>query len=176
MDLIKIAPLIVENIQKALKEKEYPFGRKGIKGNKFASGNLSNSVKATMKNTSEGPAIMITMDFYSQYVQKGRPGGGFKSSRGRKRGPRGSNKQDGPFIEALKKWIKSRKLKGRDKKGRYITDRSFAYAIRTNIFKFGIRPANFINVAIDNILEDDRIIELIGDEAMEDLLNAIQGI
>jgi hypothetical protein len=74
------------------------------------------------------------------------------------------------------KWIKQRGLKGRDKKGRYMTDKSFAYAIQKNINKFGIRPANFLDISIQKIMNDPRIIELLGDAAYEDLINTIEGI
>jgi hypothetical protein len=96
---------------------------------------------------------------YGQFVQSGRlPGKGFVP------------------VGSLMKWIKQRGLKGRDKKGKFITDKSFAFAIQKNIKKFGIRPANFIDVSIEKIMEDPRITELLGEAAYDELINAITGI
>jgi hypothetical protein len=99
------------------------------------------------------------MEEYGQWVQSGRMAGkGFVP------------------VGSLMRWIKQRGLKGRDKKGRYMTDLSFAYAIQTNIKKFGIRPSNFLDVSIEKIMNDPRIVELIGDATYEDLINTIEGI
>jgi hypothetical protein len=96
---------------------------------------------------------------YAQYVQAGRrPGKGFVP------------------IKPLIQWIKDRNLKGRNKKGRFITNESFAFAIATNIKKFGIRPAPFLDVAMEKILSDPRILEIIGDNAYEELINSLEGI
>ncbi len=99
------------------------------------------------------------MNDYGQWVQSGR-------LRGKKGVP----------IDALEKWIKARGIQGRDKKGRFIKRRSLAFAIQTNIKKFGIRSANWYDVAIDKVLEDNEIIELLEGAAIEDLINAIEGI
>jgi hypothetical protein len=76
----------------------------------------------------------------------------------------------------LEKWIKERGLTGRDKKGRFIKRRSFAFAIQSNIKKFGIRPSNFLDVALEMIANDPKIMDLIEDGAYEELLNLIEGI
>ena len=163
MNLEKITPIIVETIQNALSKKVYPFGvgkNKGI-GNKIASGNLRNSVQATVKQGTEGfDVIEISMAEYGQWVQSGRLPG-----------------KKGIPISVIEKWIKQRKLKGRNQKtGRYITDRSFAFAIQTNIKKFGIQPSNFLDVAIEDLMKNKQITELLGDAGFDDLINALEGI
>lgn len=162
MDLNQIAPIIVQTIQKALSQKVYPFGmgkNKGI-GNKIASGNLRNSVEATVKSGKNGDMIEISMAEYGQWVQSGRLPG-----------------KKGIPISVIERWIKQRKLKGRNQKtGRYITDRSFAFAIQKNIMKFGIRPSNFLDVAIEDIMENKQIMDLLEEATIEDLINAIEGI
>jgi hypothetical protein len=178
MNLEEIAPLIEENIKKALAEKRYPFGVKTKPGlsNKIASSSLYNSVEVKQTNND---TLEVLMNEYWKYVQSGVVGGKFKSRKGIKRGPnKGGGENDSPFIKALIKWIKDRKLRGRDKKGRYTSTstRSLAFAIRTNIFKFGIAPSNFLDVAIENIFEDKRIIELLGEATLEDLINKIEGL
>jgi hypothetical protein len=163
MNLKEISPLIVKSIQTALSEKVYPFGvgRNAGVGNKIASGNLRNSVQASVKKGTEGvDVIEITMAEYGQWVQSGR-------LPGKKKVP----------ISVIEKWIKERKLKGRNQKtGRYITDKSFAFAIQTNIYKFGIKPSNFLDVSIENMMNNNEIIDLLEDASFEDLINAIEGI
>jgi hypothetical protein len=158
MDLEAIAPILEDIIRQSLYEKRYPFGfanNRGI-GNKVASGTLARSVE--VQTVQKGPIteLQVLMAEYAQWVQSGRlPGKGFVP------------------VGSLMRWIKERGLKGRDKKGRFMTDKSFAFAIRTNINKFGIRPANFLDVSFEKIFEDPRILELVGDEGFEELTNRI---
>jgi hypothetical protein len=158
MNLEEIAPLIEENIKKALAEKRYPFGVKTKPGlsNKIASSSLYNSVDVKQ---SGNDTLEVIMNDYWKYVQSGRLPG-----------------KKGVPLEAIEKWISQRKLLGRDKQGKFIKKRSFAFAIQTNIKKFGISPSNFLDVAIENILEDKRIIELLGDAGLDDLINKIEGL
>ena len=161
MNLEEIAPIIEDIIKKALSEKVYPFGFAKYKGlsNKIASKTLYNSVQVVPSKSGDITTLQILMVDYAQYVQAGRkPGKGFVP------------------IKSLIEWIKERKIKGRNKQGQFITNESFAFAIRSNIKKFGIRPAPFLDVSIDMILQDPRITELLGDAAYDDLINALEGI
>lgn len=162
MNLEAIAPIIEDIIRQSLYEQRYKFGFGKYKGvsNKVASGTLARSIEVQTKqgpnNTTE---LQVLMAEYGQFVQSGRlPGKGFVP------------------VGSLLKWIKQRGLKGRDKKGKFIKDKSFAFAIQQNIKKFGIRPANFIDVSIEKIMEDPRITELLGEAAYDELINAITGI
>jgi hypothetical protein len=162
MNLDEIAPIIEAKFKKALEERRYPFGFGKYKGlsNKVASGSLRNSVTVTADSTGDGiDTLAIAMNNYGQWVQSGRLPG-----------------KKGVPIDAIEKWIKQRGLKGRDKKGRFITNRSFAFGIQKNIKKFGIKPSNWYDVAIESILEDTEIINLLGEQTVEDLINAIEGI
>ena len=49
-------------------------------------------------------------------------------------------------------------------------------SLQKNINKFGIRPANFIDISIEKIISDERITELLGETAYEELINLIEGI
>jgi len=171
MNLEPIAEILEDIIKENLDKKQYKFGFKKYQGvgNKVASGTLRNSIQAVVK----GDKIEILMEEYGRYVQKGRKGGQYTPKKGKKRGK--GKKQPSPFILSLIKWIKARKLKGRDKKGRFITHESFAFAIRTNIFKFGIRPADFVYLSIEDILKDKRITQLLEGAVMTDLIKAIEG-
>ena len=181
MDLEAIAPLLEDIIRQSLYEQRYKFGFDRYKGvsNKVASGTLAKSIdvqfqkggvvqnKITRRQFLKGQTgisnvpdkIVVLMAEYGQFVQSGRlPGKGFVP------------------VGSLLKWIKQRGLKGRDKKGKFIKDTSFAFAIQKNIKKFGIRPANFLDVSIEKILEDPKITELLGEAAYEELINLIEGI
>lgn len=161
MDLQAIAPILQETIQKVLSEKRYPFGfarYKGV-GDKVASGKLKNSIQVQVKQERGISVLQVLAEDYLQWVNSGRL----------------PNKKGVP-IESIEQWIKERGLTGRNKKGRFIKRKSFAFAIQTNIKKFGIRPANIIEYSIEDIMSDDRVIELIGDAAYEELVDVIRGL
>lgn len=161
MDAVRIAPIIEEILKKTLEQKRYPFGfakYRGV-GNKVASGKLRDSISVNVVQKKDETIIQVLAEQYSQWVQSGRLPG-----------------KKGVPIAAIEKWIKERGLTGRDKRGRFIKRRSFAFAIQNNIKKFGIRPSNFLDVALETIGDDPRIMELLGDEAYDDLINLIEGI
>jgi hypothetical protein len=156
-----IAPIIKDAIQDALSRKVYPFGfakTRGL-GDKVASGRLRDSVEVTVVPSETNPIIKVFMDDYWSFVQSGRMPG-----------------KRGVPIEEIEKWIKSRGLTGRDKKGRFIKRKSFAFGIQTNIKKFGIRPSNFLDKALNLLEANQKIEEALGNEAFEELLNRIEGI
>jgi hypothetical protein len=135
-ELNSLGKLFTAFYKKKIKEKIYPFGNpiRGL-GNKIASGRLYNSISAQVVETQEGLKLEITYMDYFKYVNRGRKP---KS----KRVP----------IPALLEWIKYKKIKPRDKKGRFIKMKpmSLAFAIQTNIYKFGIRPANIFDKTYDD--------------------------
>jgi hypothetical protein len=103
----------------------------------MASGNLYKSIKSKViigKNNE--PTLEITYADYFKYVNKGR-------KPQVKRVP----------LNALLEWIKIRGIQGRDKKGKFIKRLSLAFAMQQNIYKYGIRPANIYDKALDS-LED----------------------
>jgi hypothetical protein len=161
MDLQAIAPIIEKKFKDALIQKRYPFGFGKYKGlsNKIATASLFNSVQVTALQSDTNPVLTVNMNDYGQWVQSGRLPG-----------------KKGVPVDALEKWIKARGIQGRDKKGRFIKRRSLAFAIQTNIKKFGIRASNWYDVAIDSVLEDPEIINLLEGAAIEELINAIEGI
>jgi hypothetical protein len=161
MDAEKIAPIIEDILKKTLEEKRYPFGFSKFKGvgNKVASGRLRDSITVTTQKSGDDTIIQVIAEQYSQWVQSGRLPG-----------------KKGVPIDAIEKWIKERGLTGRDKRGRFIKRRSFAFAIQNNIKKFGIRPANFLDVALESIADNPEIMQLIEDGSYDDLINLIEGI
>ena len=142
-----LGDLFVKQLKQKIKEKIYPYGNPNVKGDgdKYASGNLYNSISAEVVQTKDGAVLEISYADYFKYVNKGR-------KIGKKKVP----------IKALLKWISLRGLKRddkfatkcRNKKGRFISPNlSFAFAIQQNIFKYGIRPADIYDKGLDD-LED----------------------
>jgi len=154
-------PVIKEVLQDTLSKKQYPFGFSKYRGlgDKVSSGRLRDSIEVKVSQNRGNSVIDVFMEDYGQFVQSGR-------LPGKKMVP----------IKAIEEWIKSRGLLGRNKKGRFITRKSFAFAIANNIKKFGIRPSNFLDKALDTLESDERIMEAIGDDAFEELVNLIEGI
>jgi len=161
MDLDAIAPILEDIIRQSLYEQRYKFGFDRYQGmsNKVASGTLARSVEVQTIQNNNYITLQVLMEEYGQFVQSGRMAGkGYVP------------------IGSLLKWIKQRGLKGRDKKGKFMKDLSFAYAIQKNINKFGIRPANFLDVSMEKVMNDPRIVELLGEAGYEELINTIEGI
>lgn len=160
MDLDKVGDIIVDNFKQALEEKKYKYGNppRGTKlGNKVSSGRLKNSISAVSGRDS----IQIKMEEYGIFVQGGR-----------KRGDKGVP------IDALLKWIQQRNIKSRD-----MTDRQLAFAIQRNIKKFGIRPSNWFDEAIDKMFDDPRFMDVFEttvqeeiDLKLEEVIDILEGI
>ena len=133
--LQKLGTLFVKMMKQKIKEKIYPYGNpQSGQGDKYASGNLYNSLTATVMPNGDDYELVITYADYFKYVNEGR-------RPERKRVP----------LSALLQWIKIRGIKGRNKKGRFISNMSMAFAIRENIFKYGIRPANIYDKGLDSL-------------------------
>ena len=129
--------LFIEKIKERLLAKDYPYGNPEVKGvgNKYASGQLYNSINGSVEIGPNGePIAVIEYADYFNYVNRGR-------NAGVKRVP----------LTALMEWIKVRGLKGRDKKGRFMSTTNLAWAIQTNIFKYGVRPANIYDAGISDL-------------------------
>jgi hypothetical protein len=135
--LSKFGELFTQYIKEEIQKKQYPYGNpvKGM-GDKVASGKLLNSIDYDIETDTQGnPVLVISYIDYFENVNLGR-------RKERKKVP----------ISAILDWIKVRGLQGRNKKGRFIPRLSFAFAIQTNIYKFGIRPANIYDKGLDGLL------------------------
>ena len=128
--------LFVKNITEQIETRQFPYGNpaRGV-GDKIASGMLYDSIQGEVEIGTDGePYAVLYYADYFPYVNRGRK----KEVR---RVP----------LSALLNWIKIRGIKGRNNKGRFITDRSLAFGIQTNIFKYGIRPTNIYDRGLDAI-------------------------
>lgn len=137
--LKKFGEMFTDYIKKGLREKQFPYGnpnQRGL-GDKVASGKLMNSIGYEIGVGENGaPILIISYIDYFENVNLGR-------RKEKKRVP----------ISAILDWIKVRGLKGRNKKGQFIPKLSFAFAIQTNIYKFGIRPANIYDKGLDELFD-----------------------
>ena len=124
-------------LKEKIKSKIYPYGNPNVKGtgNKIASGNLYDSIGYSVEVDGNGiPVLLLSYATYFKDVNKGRK----------------INVKRVP-LNVLLKWIKIKGIRGRDKKGRFIKNTSFAYAIQTNIYKYGIRPTNIYDKTLDSV-------------------------
>ena len=161
----EMAAVITDIIKGILLEKRFPFGipQKGI-GNKRATGNLINSIKAKNVTITENmETISFDLDAmnYLINVDKGR---------GRNKTP--------PPIWAIMNWIKARGINIRDERGRFVkgnvinnTNKQtrLAFAISKKIGKRGIRATNIGKIAITAIENDPRFFDLYQKEAFDKL-------
>ena len=154
---------------KAIEDVLSSFGSKLIekaranlnKKEKRAKGTLFNEMSYDIEKTPNG--VKFKMDFgnaddYWLFVDQGVEGaGGFKGS-GKKRG-QGSDfsfKRNGkqPPLSAILPWVKLKGIRGRNKKGRFIKDKSLAFLIARSIKQKGIERTRFITKPFDDMIDD----------------------
>lgn len=132
----------VNKIKERIKADIYPQGRgykgkrpgTGRTGNKVATGQLLNSITATAFEVAPGEyALEFTYMDYFKVVNLGR-----------------RPKKKRPPIPAIFDWIKVRGITGRDKNGNELPTLSLAFAIATNIKKFGIEPTYIYDKGYDD--------------------------
>jgi len=174
MDLNAIEPIIEQIVKDSLDKRVYQYGKNARLTNRVASGKLKNSIKAKTTSDKNGITIIEITAFgqplnntYAYWLINDRKPGKWAN------------------IGAIEEWIKNKKsFRMRNfKTGKYIekndkTIKQAAYVIAKSIGKFGFKnkPQNFIEVSIDMLMKNEKIIQILGDEAFEDLLNAIEGI
>jgi hypothetical protein len=136
--LEEFGKLFTGYIKNEIQKKQFPYGnpQRGL-GDKVASGKLLKSIDYEVINGTDGnPTLEISYVDYFENVNLGR-------RKEKKRVP----------IKAILDWIQVRGLRGRNKKGQFIPKLSFAFAIQTNIYKFGIRPSNIYDKGLDGLLD-----------------------
>lgn len=113
---------------------------------KVASGFLLNSISYEVVTAADGePILQVSYADYFKYVNEGR------LPRGDDR-PIDANEGAVP-IPALVKWIGIKGIRGRSKKGRFISTLSLAFAIRASIWKKGIKPFGQGSLIYDKSLD-----------------------
>ena len=150
---------------------------------------LKKKNKTTRKNTlyndfdylvtADKTSVTLEFEFggaadYWVFVDEGVRGvGGYKGS-GRARG-QGSPFRFGskmPPRKPLMNWIKNKPLKGRDKKGRFITKKSFAFLIQRAIYQRGLTRTQFFTQPFTQQLKKQT--EIITEAFADDLALALE--
>jgi len=160
-------------MKEALLKKIYPYGNPDARGvgDKVATGNLYNSIIAYVEVGPDGtPQIVVEYLDYYNYVNIGRKKGVRKvptssilewiNIRGIRPSPEfkinslayainkkrsNDNKHRIP-LDVLRKWIQEKGIQVDEEK----SNLALAFAIQTNIFKYGIRPTNIYDVGISS--------------------------
>jgi len=104
-----------------------------IQNRKVASGRLVNSVRYNVNSQGK---ISFLYDIDGKWV-----------TQGRRRGSRF------PPPAPISKWIKEKGIQGRDKKGRFISNKSLTFLISRAIARDGIKPLPFMKMAIDKSIK-----------------------
>ena len=176
MDLEALAPIIAEIVKESLSEKAYLFGRyqKGLTS-RVASGKLRDSIGAVVEDNKQGiQVIRVTAlggkrleDTYAYWLINDRQPGKWAN------------------INAIKEWIMNKKsFRIRDyKTGQFLpkTEKnvdSVAFVIARSIGKFGFqnKPKNFVEISIDKIMNNEKIIQIIENATIDELLTNLEGI
>jgi hypothetical protein len=104
-----------------------------IQNRKVASGRLVNSIRY---NVNAQGKISFLYDIDGKWV-----------TQGRKRGSRF------PPPAPISKWIKEKGIQGRDKRGRFISNKSLTFLISRAIARDGIKPLPFMKMAIQQSIK-----------------------
>jgi hypothetical protein len=156
--------------QKALEEfRDYVISKaKSNLRSKNASGRLSDSLMAEIKVMPNSIRFFFEMEEYGFYqdqgvrgVRSGRSLSGFKFGSG--------SGQKGGLTEGIKKWVKQRRIRFRDKKGRFLSNDATAMLITRSIWQKGIKPSMFFTKPFEQAFKKlpDEMIEAYGLEAEE---------
>lgn len=139
--------LLIERIRKEILKPQYPYGRPNIKGegNKYASGSLYKNLQFRIEYPTGGgllgtsPGIIIS-------TGQNLPGKNYDLFDVVSYGV--LPKKARPPHDTILAWIKmrgitpKRNVEGETNKAKALS--SLAWAVKTNIFKYGIRPANLL--------------------------------
>ena len=140
-----------DNIERYLESfgKQVVKESRGLLQKEKGSTSLGNSIRFTVTKEEGGFSTKFYMEDYGQFLDKGVSGNKVKQSYINYDGKKKSSPGKGyttahPPTGILEKWIKRKGLKGRNKKsGRFITNKSFAFAIAKSIQKKGIKSLSF---------------------------------
>ena len=143
----------LEETQKALKKfmnETIRDARSNLK-KKNSSGELSRSLKGSVKVSKNSIELDISMKPYGEYQDKG------VSGTKKKYNTSYSYKSKMPPPKAFDKWIVKKGIAPRNEKGQFINRKSLAFAIAKSIQKNGIKPSLFLTKAFQkNIKKLDK--------------------
>jgi len=110
-------------------------------------GALANSIDFFVIRKGGSITVRFKMNSYGAFVDKGVSGTktkrSYKDYKGKTKSSPFKYKAKQPPSGIIEKWIKRKGLKGRDKKGRFITHKSLSFLIARSIKKKGIQGISF---------------------------------
>jgi hypothetical protein len=206
MDIDAVANIMDEVLKGLLTEKIYPYGRQGLFGNKVASGSLRASIEVVPTSVEGKVIFQLFANDYFQWVQSGRrpndtPGKGvpidaildwmgergiFATDRTNEQYKALQSQVSTAYIinksrikkgkhplpmNVLLKWIK-------DKNVKFNIDlqKGMAFAIQKNIKKFGIAPANIEDKLYEQLAENTKFTDALGQYTFEQYIDKINYI
>jgi len=128
----------VEDELNAFRKHVITEARKNLTRNKKnASKTLYNEMSSFLKVSKNSFELAFLMPIYGEFQDKG------VSGVKKKYDTPFSYKTKMPPSDVFEAWIKRKGIKGRDKRGRFITHKSLSYLIARSVFNNGIKPSLF---------------------------------
>jgi len=157
----------VEDELNAFRKHVITEARKNLTRNKKnASKTLYNDLDSFLKVSANSFELGFTMPLYGEFQDQG------VSGKKKKYNTPFSYTNKMPPSDVFEAWIKRKGIKGRDKKGRFITHKTLSYLIARSVFNNGIKPSLFFTRPFELAYKrlGDDIIEAFGldiDEFLE---------
>lgn len=111
---------------------------------KKASGSLYKNLSGDLRIHKQSFSLSFDLGQYGEFQDKG------VSGKVKKYNTPFSYKTKQPPARVFEKWIKQKGIKGRDKKGRFITNKSLSFLIARGIFRNGLKPSLFFTKPFEN--------------------------
>ena len=128
----------VENELNAFRKHVITEARKSLTRNKHnSSKTLYNDMESFLKVSKNSFELSFDMPYYGQFLDQG------VSGKKKKYNTPFSYKTKQPPSHVFEEWIRRKGIKGRNKKGQYITTKSLSYLIARSVFDNGIKPSLF---------------------------------
>ncbi len=147
------------------------------KSSKRDTNNLYGSLGYQLDVFKNSFSLSFFMEEYGAFVDEGVQGkrSSAKAPQSPFRFGTGSGREGG-LREAISKWIERKGIQGRDKQGRFISNKSLTNLISRSIYNNGIAPSMFFTKPFENAFKNlpDEIIEKFNldiDELIESSLN-----
>jgi len=121
------------------------------KGNKNVNKKLYNSLEYLPFKTGDSIGVKFFMEKYGMFQDRGVKGS--KSNYLENKNTPFSYKSKMPPPSAFADFIKRKGIKGRDKKGRFITNKSLQFLIARSVFQKGIKASMFFTKPFNQALK-----------------------
>ena len=139
-------------------------------------GALENSIDFFVIKKGGSITVRFKMKSYAAFVDKGVSGTktkrSYKDYKGKSKPSPFKYKAKQPPSGIIEKWIKRKGLKGRDKKGRFITHKSLSFLIARSIKKKGIQGISFFQKPL--MLGMKQFSSKFGKAIADDIVNSLR--